>query len=197
MMVLCTLLALLTPAHALDLDRLDGATVAALTAQGPLVATEVDGTDRLKSATAAMYLEVAPDRVWSTLSDFASYPSWMPQVEKAEVVSSTSDSTVVDFHLAFDFFLSFGVDYTLRYLRGEGYRMGFDQVKGDFATNRGGWEVRPHGGGSLLYYTAWVDYKSMRALKPILQRQPAIDFGLGTSTVAIVVQAVKRRLEGG
>jgi len=186
---------LVAPARAVDLDNLDTQTLLALTRDGPLVVTNMQG-DRLQQATAILYVNADPSRVWSVMSDFANYPGWMPQVETATVQDASPDAPVVAYRLSFDFFLSFKVSYTLAYTKEGPYRMSFRQTTGDFAANQGWWEARPCGSGSLFAYAATVDYRSMKLLRPILQRQPSIDVGLGTSTVAVIAEAVKRKVGG-
>ena len=190
------LAALILPsALALDLERLDPATIAALSADGPVVATALDATGRPGTSTAASYLAAPPQAVWDALADFASYPAWMPQVREAALQPGAAGGSTVAFRLGFDFFITLKVDYTLRYRRTGPWRMEWTQLAGELARNEGFWEIRPHGEGSILYYATFVDYRSMRLLRGFLEAQPALELGLGSSSAAVVVQAVKRRVE--
>lgn len=192
---LSALLWFLTPAWGLDIARLDGSTVTALTTGGPVVALDLGPQDRPRSATAASFVKAPPQRVWAVINGFAAYPQWMPQVERAEVRTEGEAGTDVAFRLVFDFIVDIKVDYTLRYRRTGPHRLEFTQVEGDFDRNEGWFEIRPHEGGSLLYYSASVDYRSMGLLGSFLESQPTLELGLSSSSVAVIVRAVKRRAE--
>jgi hypothetical protein len=191
------LLALLVaPTRALDLGRLDPGTVAALSADGPVVAMALDARGRPGLATAALYVEAPPQAVWNALSSFVDYSGWVPQVAQAEVLAADETGATVAYKLAFDFFLTIHVEYTLRYRRVGPWRMEWTQVEGDLARNEGFWEIQPWGRGSLLYYGVLADYSSMRLLKGVLEAQPALELGMGASSAAVVARAVKERVEG-
>ncbi|MFH1463156.1 MAG: SRPBCC family protein [Pseudomonadota bacterium] len=194
---LLALALLAAPLRALDLGRLDPATIAALSAEGPVVAMALDASGRPGLATAAVVVEAPPQAVWDAMAGFAAYPGWVPQVQAAEVRAADETGATVAFELAFDFFLTIHVDYTLRYRRVGPWRMEWSQVEGDFARNEGFWEIQPYGGGSLFYYGVLADYSSMRLLRGVLEAQPALELGLGSSSAAVVAQAVKGRVEGG
>jgi len=190
---LCLLCVL--PVGALDIERLDGGTIAALTREGPLVAISLGGDGRLRMATAATAIDAPPQRVWDVIEDFASYPSWMPQVQEAVVAEGGEGSATVAFELAFDLLVNIKVEYTLRYRRTGPFRMEYEQVQGDFAANNGYWVVEPQGEGCILYYASFVDYSSMRLLRAFLKNQPTLELGIGASSAAVVVRAVKERVE--
>ena len=182
---------------ALELEGLDPATLAALSAEGPLVATSLDAEGRPGTSTAVTVIDAPRELVWAILADFESYPGWMPQVVASEVATQAAQESTVAFRLGFDFFVTIKVDYTLRYRRVAPWRMEFVQLQGDMARNEGFWELHPHGDGCILYYGSYADYRSLRLLRGVLEAQPALELGMGSSSAAVVAQAVKERAEGG
>lgn len=187
-------LALATPALALDVDRLDPDTIAALTADGPLVVLAGDDDGRLTMAIAVILVDGPPDAVWDALADFESYPEWMPQTRATEVERG-DDAVTVAYTLQFELVISKKVRYTLVFHDRGDHRMEYRLVDGDVSRNEGYWEVRPHGDRSILYYANYYDYASMRMLRPFLQQQPSLELALGASGVAVVARAVKKRVE--
>ena len=189
------LLLITTPALALDIETLDPDTIAALTAEGPLVAIDEDDDGRLEMAVAATVIDAPPQRVWDALVDFSSYPEWMPQTVEC-VPSGALPRMQVEITLEFNLVITKKVSYTVEYADRGNYRMEYSLVEGDFARNEGYWVVRPFAGGkSILYYANYVDYSSMNLLRAFLKRQPSLEIALGASGVAVIARSVKQRVE--
>jgi len=187
-------LVLAPPVLALDVSALDQATIAALTADGPLVVLAGDDDGRLEMAIAIIAIDGSPSAVWKTLADFESYPEWMPQTSATEVVRG-DDAVSVAYTLQFELVISKKVRYTLEFHDRGNHRMEYALVDGDVARNEGYWQIRPHQDGSILYYANYYDYASMRMLRPFLKQQPSLELALGASSVAVVARAVKQRVE--
>jgi len=185
-----------TPATALDIESLDPATIAALTAEGPLVAIDDTADGRLEMATAAVTIDAPPGRVWDVLTDFESYPEWMPQTSDVTVLDSSGDTQQVELNLEFNLVITKKVGYTIEYRDCGHHRMEYSLVEGDFSRNEGYWVVHPYGAHqSILYYANYVDYTSMNLLRAFLKRQPSLELALGASGVAVIVKSVKQRVE--
>lgn len=186
-------------AAALDIESLDQSTVAALSAEGPLVSIAESAAGKFEMATAAMVIDAPPQQVWDTISDFASYPDWMPQVAEVQVQEATDEGVDVAYTLEFSLVITKKMDYTLRYRDVGNHRMEYSLVTGDFAANEGYWVVRPYAGGtqSILYYANYVDYSSIKLLRGFLKQQPTLELAFGASGVAVIARSVKQRVEGG
>ncbi len=195
-MFLPAILPFLVAAHALDLSGLDSATLEALSAEGPVVALTLDAEGRPGMSTAVTSIDAPCERVQAIMEGFGDYPAWMPQVMEASVVEAGAQESIVAFRLGFDFFVTIKVDYTLRYRRTDTWRVEFEQLEGDMARNEGFWELQPHGEGCFLSYGSFADYRSLRLLRGVLEAQPALELGMGSSSAAVVAQAVKERAEG-
>lgn len=188
---------LATPAaDALDVEQLDGETLAALTREGPLVAIDEAENGGLELATAITVIDAPPQTVWDTLVDFDTYPEWMPQTTGCVVIAHQGDERLVTTTLEFDLVITKRVEYTLSYRDLGGYRMEFDRVSGDLDRNEGYWVVRPfRDDQSILYYANYVDYTSIKLLRSFLKRQPTLELAFGASSVAVIARSVKQRVE--
>jgi len=194
--VLALVLLAAPAASALDVEQLDGETLAELTRDGPLVAIDEADDGGLELATAITVIDAPPQAVWDTLVDFDSYPQWMPQTTGCEVVAHQGAERLVTTTLEFDLVITKRVEYTLSYRDQGSYRMEFDHVSGDLARNEGYWVVRPfRDDRSILYYANYVDYTSIKLLRSFLKRQPTLELAFGASSVAVIVRSVKQRVE--
>lgn len=188
------------PSAAGDWDALDAETLKALTAGGPLIAVRQDAAGALEMATAATVIDAPPDRVAATMLAFAEYPAFMPQVEKAEVVSRDPASVVVDFTLKFELgALAKRVRYRLHYELVPGGEVRFRMVQGDLARNDGGWTLRAIDGGrrTILFYSNRSEMGRVGPVVDSLLEKPSMQLAIATSGVAVLVGSVKKRVEGG
>lgn len=174
-------------AQAEDLD--------ALLARGELTLMETRADGRLEQATCFAQLHAPIDRVWSLLTDFTAYPTWMPQVRSVTVVSSTPTHVVADWTLSV-----VGPDISFRQeadLDPAAHTIHAWQVSGALPGSRWDWRLEPHGGGTLvqrIVHTNAVD--SNWLLRQVDDDGHTLDYGINSATGVVEVKALERRLSG-
>ncbi|MCP4809739.1 MAG: hypothetical protein GY913_24960 [Proteobacteria bacterium] len=104
-------------------------------------------------AVRELSVQVPPTAFMAVLTDFVSYPDFLPDMEGARVLSEQGDAWEVSFSLR----LIRQLDYTLRLVRtvgDEGHqRLEWTMVQGVFRENRGSWTLAPTAtGGTLALY---------------------------------------------
>ncbi len=107
----------------------------------------------MPSARCRVEVDAPPARVMEVITDFPSYPSFLPEIEEAEVVSATPGAWEVRFVLR----LIRRLEYTLRLSREEDRRLEWTLVTGIFRSNDGGWELEPLDGGQRTAATYTID----------------------------------------
>jgi ribosome-associated toxin RatA of RatAB toxin-antitoxin module len=107
----------------------------------------------MPSARCRVDIDAPPGRVMEVITDFPAYPSFLPEIEEAEVVSATPGNWEVRFVLR----LIRRMEYTLRLERDEDRRLSWTLVTGIFRSNDGGWELEPIDGGARTRATYAID----------------------------------------
>lgn len=95
-------------------------------------------------------IDAPPARVMDVLTDFASYPAFLPGMEAAEVLRQAPGSWEVRFRLR----LIRELGYTLRLSRREDRELSWTLLEGVFRSNEGRWTLTPldHGSRTLAEY---------------------------------------------
>jgi len=91
----------------------------------------------MPSARKCIVMEAAPDAVMDVLTDFASYPSFIPEIRKVEILSEGPDVWDVRFHAH----VIRPFQYTLRLEREGVHRLRWTMTSGLFTSNDGAWEL--------------------------------------------------------
>jgi len=107
----------------------------------------------MPSATCQVDIDAPPGRVMEVITDFPSYPQFLPEIEEAEVVSATPGSWEVRFVLR----LIRRMEYTLRLSRDEDRHLAWTLVTGIFRSNDGSWVLEPVDGGARTRATYTID----------------------------------------
>ena len=89
-------------------------------------------------------IAATPARVWEVITDFASYPLWVPAFEEAEVLRADAAS----WEVRFVFRLVRAFPYTIRAWSPAPGRLEWALVEGAFRANEGAWALSPLGGGA-------------------------------------------------
>ncbi len=189
-------------AHAarLPFQGLDEGTLLQLGAYGPILLVEEKPQGDFPWVSAGVLIDAPADVVWEVITDFESYPDYIPQMQSAEVALKKDKITDVDMKLRVEFTSLIGVNvsYSLRYLEMPPHRLIWQRTKGDVKYTRGEWNLLPVEGGrrTLAFYSFSSDLRSMNAIVGyVLDKQPSLEVAIQSSTGLLAAQATKERAE--
>lgn len=171
----------------------------ALLTQGELllVARQPDGS--LREVTAGVVVDAPIALTWQTLTDFASYPSFMPQNTRAEVLDPPGTPlTRVRQTVAMRIWRlpSIEVHYTLAHRLDAPRRMHFWQVEGDLPGTRGRWELVEAGRQTLCFYTTYTDLTQLGwGLGSMFKDEPEFMTGVNVTTAMMVARATRDEVQ--
>lgn len=162
-----------------------------------LLETLPDG--RLKQATCIARVDVPLERVWSTLTDFAAYKDWMPQVRTSSVVSTALLGTGGGTHLVIDWTLAVvGPDVSFRQeadVDPIGHRVYQHQVSGALPGSYWIWELERAGDTTIVRRTVRNNVvDSNWVVKQVEDENHTLDYGINSAVGVIEVRGLKRRL---
>lgn len=151
-------------------------------------------------------LVMAPsERVFEVASALEDYPSFMPYVEKVEILQKLPDGVVTAHKLKMGLgVFSIKLQYELAYrLDPKGRAVTFVHHKGAMPSLEGSWDMveASHGdsstGRTVLVYSLRLDFKEVGLLvRKLLEAEPSMQNALLISTVMASLEAVKKRAEG-
>lgn len=181
------LVVLLTPA-AVWADRLDS-----LLNKGPVVVVEHDGKGKFASATGVVAVEASIEKAWAVITEFQSYPKFVPKVVKTEVDDLGPTEVKVKWELEIP---GPNTVYTVRYKLDPAKRtIEAEQVGGDLKGSRWFWELESAGPNrTLLHYRS-----SARNFSSILESaeddQQTITIGVNVGGVLTLLRALQGRIQ--
>jgi ribosome-associated toxin RatA of RatAB toxin-antitoxin module len=181
------LVVLLTPA-AVWADRLDS-----LLNKGPVVVVEHDGKGKFASATGVVAVEASIEKAWAVITEFQSYPKFVPKVVKTEVDDLGPTEVKVKWELEVP---GPNTVYTVRYKLDPVKRtIEAEQVGGDLKGSRWFWELESAGPNrTLLHYRS-----SARNFSSILESaeddQQTITIGVNVGGVLTLLRALQGRIQ--
>lgn len=194
----CVLLVDVPSATAFDPKDVDPATVHALGGGGPVLVVEESPTGQLELVTGGAFFEASPDQVWKTISDYSTYPEWMPDLTEIEVTNDTGTTKHVHYKVHFQIaIISKKINYVLKHTETPPHRIAWDLIEGDFDKTVGAWNLVPlnNGKGTLVFYSTFTNLKSMGWLvKQLLTEQPGLEVAIQASTALVVLKALQDRL---
>lgn len=91
----------------------------------------------MPSATREIEINVPPDVLMSVITDFESYPEFIPEMVSARVVRQHGDT----WEVAFGIHVVRRLDYTLRLAKVSPTRIEWELVTGVFKSNQGSWNL--------------------------------------------------------
>ena len=145
----------------------------------------------MPAASRSIVINVPPEHLFKTITDYESYPDFIPETLGVEVLkrSKKKDGTRVS-EVKFDIKVIKQIDYTLRLTEEPNERVSWELVEGKiFKTNNGGWELKPAGKGKTeATYTVDI---TIGLLVP-----QAITNMLVGSSLPKMLEQMKERAEG-
>ena len=114
----------------------------------------------IKTAEAIFLIKADPETVFKTVTDFAHYPEFMPNIKAAAPVEKTDGNERYKFTLKVAFW---DINYTLLLksdVKDEKYSLGWEYVEGDIRDTSGSWEIikyEKNNDYSLILYSVRTD----------------------------------------
>lgn len=113
-------------------------------------------------------IDVAPDELFDVLTDYASYPEFVPSVKAAKVKPADGGKKDVEYEL--DLGIK-KIRYTLRHVEERPKRISWSLVGGDMMkVSNGSWDLEDQGGKTRATYTVEIQIS-----KPPLIPQAIVD----------------------
>ena len=167
-------------------------TLETLLARGPVVSVEADGEGKFHAAVAYVDVETPLERVWSVLTDFASYHEFVPRV-------AGSDTVAMDGGLRVKWEIDspgMNTKYTVQYtLDVRAHAVDGRQVAGDLRGSRWRWELAVVGPNrTRIRFVSKVQSFS-RVLDALEDEAQTITAGLNVGGAVTLLRALKRRAE--
>ena len=91
----------------------------------------------MPSASRTIEIDVTPEAFFSVITDFESYPDFIPEMVSAKIVRQTGDI----WEVAFGIHVVRRLDYTLRLVKVSPTRVEWSLVSGVFRSNNGSWQL--------------------------------------------------------
>ena len=107
----------------------------------------------MPAAHQTIEIDCAPEAVMSVIIDFASYPTFLHDMARVEVLRADAASWDVRFHLN----LIRRLTYVLRLTRTSPLELTWSLVEGAFRANDGGWKLEPLDEGRRTRATYSID----------------------------------------
>jgi ribosome-associated toxin RatA of RatAB toxin-antitoxin module len=101
----------------------------------------------MPSAVRTIEIDAPPAVVMSVITDFASYPSFLPEMKEAKVVRHVDHEWDVAFALA----LIRDLHYTLRLVQSSPLAISWSLIDGAFQANDGRWVLEPRSNGARTF----------------------------------------------
>jgi coenzyme Q-binding protein COQ10 len=111
----------------------------------------------MPAARHTLDIDVSPAVLMAVITDFAAYPTFVTDMQSAEVRSHEGDADHDVWTVAFALHMIRKLTYTLRLERQGVERLRWSLVEGSFRTNEGGWTLEPLDGGTRTRATYEVD----------------------------------------
>lgn len=141
----------------------------------------------MPAAKISIEIEASPERAMAVITDFASYPRFLPEMTEATILRRDGSVWVVKFAVM----VVRRLEYTLRLEQTSPTTLSWSLVEGSFKANRGGWTLQPtkEGAHTLAAYEIDLEigmFVPGSVLRTILQKSlPA--------TMAAFKQEIERR----
>lgn len=175
------------------------ATMKALLAQGTLIVVRQRPNMSLINVTAGQIVNAPINLVWATITDFASYPKFMPQTAAMKIIERDGPNRMlIEQTIAVKIWRLPSVDttYQLAQELTPNKKMRFYWVAGDLRGTYGGWDFVPVGNQTMIFYTLFSNLTAMGwGLGSVFQSEPDFMAGINVTTALMVVKAVKVECE--
>ena len=146
--------------------------------------------------SAGITIDTPAENAFNTFIDFARYPEWMAQTEKASV-KVTGNRAEVEHTLLFKLgFIPYRIHYTVTDRIIPPRRVDWVGTGGDLKETYGYMELFPVEAGkkTMFYFTSWTTPESI-FLRKFIEGDPTLDLMISVSSASVYVKNLKTRLE--
>lgn len=165
-----------------------------LLARGELSLLETYPDGRLKQVTAIARLEAPLDSVWSVLTDYAAYETWMPQVRDSTVVSVEGNTAIVDWTVGV-----VGPDIQMRQSLAADRAAGTiiaRHVSGAMGGSSWAWKLTGEGERTLVERTLRLNVvDSNWFIKQVEDEHHTLDYGINSAAGVVELRGLAQRLK--
>ncbi len=145
----------------------------------------------MPSATRTIEIEAPPSVVMGVITDFPSYPSFLPDMKEARVVRHTDHEWEVAFALA----LIRDLHYTLRLVQSSPLAISWSLVEGAFQANDGRWVLEPRSNGTRTFASYTISIQVATFLPGSIVKG-LVDLALPNTLVRFKTEAERRSQPG-
>lgn len=169
-------------------------TLDTLLARGEVTLLETKPDGRLKQVTAIGLVPAPVDRVWARLTDFASYESWMPQVDDSTVVSHEGNTWVVDFSVGvvgpnINFRQQLVCDDATRTIRAT-------WVSGALEGSHWEWKLEPRGSETVAWRTLYTNVVDTNwVVRQVETEAHTMEYGINVATGVVELRGLARSMK--
>ena len=174
------------------LTTLDAATILGLQPlleRGEVVLIEAKKNGRLRQGTVLKIADASAEAVLAVVADMESYPRFIPNVVRSEIVQSDGVRTDLAWELEIPFVNLSGVNRVVDE-RPAGIR--YRPLEGDIKQARFRWEATPLGDGRsvVAHYVAADIGEASWFLEKFIEARPSVEPGAVVSTALVLVKAI-------
>ncbi len=148
-------------------------------------------------ASAGMLMDAPVEKAYESVTDFMSYPEFMPQTEGARVEEVAPGLYDVEFDIVVRIvYIPVKVVSAIYHYNQPPFRTDWAAKNPEFNLNYGFWELIPvdEGKRTIAFYTLYSKINQGMA-KRILETEPNLEMMASMSTSTLVVRAMKDRAE--
>jgi len=187
-------------AEGIKFQGLDPSQIALLTKQGSLLVIKYDKKGKLREVVAASLVNAPAEKVWAVLTDFDSYPKFIPQTTGMKVIKQISPTEVQTEQTVKVEIWVLKVTIAYQHLQklDPNKSIKFNYVSGDLPGTFGRYDLieLPNKPQTLLFYTLYSNLTGLPwPVGPIMKSQPDFMTSVNVSTTSMVVKAVKEETE--
>jgi len=176
-------------------QTLDESTLKALLNKGELVLLEEED-GRIKHIDYAILINAPLDNVWQVMTDFESYPEFIPGQKVSKIIDRQSNDVMVKSAVEFKFMgVGSTVKYTTKYIINKPELITFDTKK-NRAT--GSYKLIPIDGGKhvVLFRSKDIENDNFTGVvKILIDKKSEMESSLYLSPLRINMKAIKKRAE--
>ncbi len=176
-------------------QKLDESTLKALLNKGELVLLEEEN-GRIKHIDYAILINAPLDNVWQVITDFESYPEFIPGQKVSKIIDRQGNAEMVKSAVEFKFMgVGSTVKYTTKYIINKPELMTFDTKKNKVT---GRYKLIQIDGGKhvVLFRSKDIDRDNFKGVvKILINKKPEMESSLYLSPLRINMKAIKKRAE--